>query len=175
MSLEKYLPFTAWLVFAVLARTIPHLPNLSPYASLILLTGCQLNRRQAMMMTLLSLLASDIALAWLTHTAVFGSWTLFTYTGFIAIAAGSYFLHQGRTLTRVACYAIGSTMGYWLWTNFGTWALSGLYPHSTAGLSACMIAGLPFLQNSLFSALIFVPLFFGIFLLSPQKKPCKIQ
>lgn len=162
MSLEKHLPFAAWLAFALLARVIPHLPNLSPYASLILLTGCQLNRRQAIAATLLSLLASDIALALLTHHSVFGSWTLFTYTGFIAIAAGSYVLHQRRTVTCVACYAVGSTLGYWLWTNFGTWLLAGLYPHSVPGLSACMIAGLPFLQNSMLSALIFVPLFFAI-------------
>ncbi len=159
---QKYIPFALWLAFAFFARVIPHSPNFSPYASLILLLGCQLNRSQAMVVTILSLVLSDLVLSCIMGYPAFGSFSPFTYTGFIAMAAGSFLLHQRFTITRIACYALGSTLGYWLWTNFGTWILGGLYPHSMSGLMLCLIAGLPFLQSSLLSALVFVPLFCGI-------------
>ncbi len=151
-----------WVILLCCARLVPHWPNFSPYASLVLLLGCQLSKRQAVLMTLASLLLSDWLLALCAGYEVIGSWSLFTYTGFVAMALGSACVFkQKMPRWRIVGYALGSTFVYWLWTNFGTWLASGLYAHSLAGWSACLVAGLPFLQNSLLAALVFVPCYFG--------------
>ncbi len=161
--MSKSLKLCFWLTLAVLARLIPHSPNVTPYASLILLMGCQLSRQSAVLITLISLALSDLFLTLFYHYPLLGFFSLFTYSGFIAMALASYYcLHQRRSTARIVLLALGSVGGYWLWTNFGTWLTSGMYPHTPTGLGACFIAGLPFLQASLLSALIFVPLLFGL-------------
>lgn len=45
-----------------------------------------------------------------------------------------------------ACLA---TVAYWIWTNFGTWLIEGLYPHTLTGFVSCYTLALPFLANSL--------------------------
>ncbi len=145
------------------ARLMPHLPNFSPYTSLVLLLGCQLTRREALFLTFGSLVLSDLALALLFGYSVFGLWSLFTYTGFLAVALGSaFFLNQQFRFLRVIFYALSSVFGYWLWTNFGTWITTDLYAHSISGFGMCLIAGLPFLQSSMMAALVYVPICFGL-------------
>ncbi len=40
-------------------------------------------------------------------------------------------------------------MFFWIWTNLGVWLLATIYPLNIQGLSACYIAAIPFLMNSL--------------------------
>ncbi len=160
--------FAFWAILALMARLIPHPPNFSPYASLIMLMGCQLSGRMAALITFITLMLSDILLAALLQYPAFGSWSIFTYTGFLIIALASSQFLQRRSFVRIATFSISAVLAYWLWTNFGTWLISGMYPLSSAGLLACFVAGLPFLQNSFWSAIIFEPLFFGLILLTER-------
>ncbi len=173
--MRESLKILSWVGFALLARLMPHPPNLTPYASLIMLMGCQLSGRMSALMALITLIISDIFLAIFFHYPVFGSWSFFTYSGFIVMAFASHCLQGHRTVLRIGGFALSSVMLYWLWTNFGTWWLAGIYPHSAAGLMACLVAGLPFLQMSLLSAFIFVPLFFGLILLMEKKCLLKVR
>ncbi len=152
------------------SRVMPHLSNFSPYASLILLSGQAWKKPAGLILTGLSLVFSDIMLAFLFGYSVFGLWSLFTYSGFLMMALGSsYYLSQKTTLIRIAAYALSSTLGYWLWTNFGTWLTTDLYAHSFTGWINCLIAGLPFLQNSLLAALVFVPFCLGLAQFIPNR------
>lgn len=159
-----------WLTMALSARLLPHPPNLSPYASLVMLMGCQLSRRSAILLTFASLMISDVVFALFLHEPVFGSWSLFTYSGFLLIAfASSHYLDARRSFRRIAGFSLSAVLLYWLWTNFGTWLATPLYPHTTAGLMACFVAGLPFLHMSLLAALIFEPLFFALMIYMERK------
>lgn len=151
-----------WLGLAVLMRIVPHLPNLSPFASLIIVIGCHLSRRMSILVTLSALIISDILLALILGYPMFGSWTLFTYSGFALIAAGSVWLRGRQRFMPVLAFGSASVLGYWTWTNIGTWAFSVIYPHTAVGLISCLIAGLPFLQHSAISTLICVPIFLGL-------------
>jgi hypothetical protein len=63
-------------------------------------------------------------------------------------------------------YFLGTTAGlsanlfFYLWTNFGVWLLSGMYPKTTTGLLMSYVNALPFLRYQLISTLIFIPLGF---------------
>ncbi len=54
---------------------------------------------------------------------------------------------------------IVSSVFFFLYTNFGWWLVSNMYPHTSGGLIQCYAMGLPFFKNNLIGNLIFVPLF----------------
>ena len=154
----KRLIALTWIVFATLARIFPHAANLSPFNSLVMVIGSQYSRRISILMTLITLMISDICLALIKGYPILGFWTLFTYSGFALIAASGHWLKAPRSLLMVCGYGVSMTMIYWLWTNFGTWLSGQLYSHSLLGLATCYIDALPFLERSLLSVLIFLPI-----------------
>ncbi len=52
---------------------------------------------------------------------------------------------------------------FFLYTNFGWWVLSGMYPHTWWGLLTCYVNGLPFFKTNLLGDLRFTPLVFSAF------------
>jgi hypothetical protein len=153
--------FGVWVGLIVLTRLLPHMANFSPFLPLVLLAGYQWTPRLALGVTFCGLLLSDVFLAFVWGTPVLGSWTLFTYSGIALMALGSARWLARPSLAMGTMFSGSAIVLYWVWTNFGTWLSGGLYPHSSAGLLTCFVAGLPFLQMSALSALLFTPLFFG--------------
>jgi hypothetical protein len=47
----------------------------------------------------------------------------------------------------IAASALGSSLSFFLISNFGVWAGGRLYPNTLAGLAACFTAAIPFYQN----------------------------
>ena len=56
---------------------------------------------------------------------------------------------------------MGSSLAFFLGTNFAHWAVTGQYPISLSGLSACYLAALPFLKYTLAGDLVFSGVLFG--------------
>jgi len=147
---DGFIVVVSMVVLGVLARLIPHPPNFSPMNSISLFSGVNLSRRLSLALTLGALLISDLLLSALKGYPAFGSWSFFTYSGFAAIILlGSYWKPQGLFSTAGA--VLGSSLFFWIWTNFGIWATQsyGMYPLTFSGLVACYTAALPFLANSL--------------------------
>jgi hypothetical protein len=67
------------------------------------------------------------------------------------------------SVLRVGVAAVASSVLFFVVSNFGTWALSGMYPHTAAGLAACYGAAIPFFQNTLAGDLFYATLLFGGF------------
>ena len=145
--------FILWIAIATVGRLIPHLPNATPLASLAILSAVILRKHWAVLLTLTSLCLSDFILGHMTHAATWGNWTLFTYTGYIALALCVPSQHNLRA---VLPYTLFATFGYWVWTNFGTWLVAGDYPQNWAGLSSCYLAGLPFLRNAVLGNFVYL-------------------
>jgi hypothetical protein len=97
------------------------------------------------------LIVSDVLLAWLEGHAVFGWWSLFTYSGFALIVLAGLYLRTAPTAGRTLAMLLGSSLFFWVWTNFGIWLVGdgAPYPHTVQGLADCYVAALPFLGNSL--------------------------
>jgi hypothetical protein len=162
---ENHLLASAWIVLGVLARLLPFPANVSPLTSISLFGGSEMGRARAFVMTLVTLVLSDILLAAAFGYPVFGTWTFFTYTGFAAIVWAGGALRGKTSAPRVIGMLLGSSVGFWLWTNFGVWATSegGMYPQSFAGLVACYTAAIPFLRNALLGDLAWGFVFFAGF------------
>jgi hypothetical protein len=164
---------SAWLVLGVIARVIPHPANVSPMTSISLFGGAKLSRGMAFLLTFATLIASDLLLSLVYGHEAFGPWTFFTYSGFAAIVFAGSFLKNSAALRTIG-FLLGSSLFFWLWTNFGIWATGqyGLYPRNLEGLVACYVAALPFLRNALLGDLAWGAVFFlgfeGVRALAPR-------
>ena len=152
MKKNRLLLILTFLV-GILGRAIPHPWNLTPTVSLSLISGQYFRKKNALMVTLLSLLVSDCLLAVIQHHAVFGSWSLFTYTGLLltTLIAQQYNI---KTASDAFLLVSISSLTYWAWTNVGCWLSMPEYPTTFQGLWQCFTMALPFLKNQIIGDLL---------------------
>ena len=146
------------IIFAVAVfRLLPHPPNVSPVAAMALFGGAYFSdKRIAFIVPLAALLLSDVMLG-LHDTMVY------VYAGFALTVAAGFWVGRHTSVGRIALAVIGSSVLFFLLTNFGAWMTSGLYPMTAEGLLQAYIAGIPFFQNSLLGNAVFTALLFGGF------------
>jgi len=148
-----------WCSIAIVGRIIPQLPNINPLTALAILSGYVFEKKWAVIITLFTLTIADIFLGLLTVYPIFGDWSLFTYSGFIAIAYFSTRLSFTQKKSTLWEYVLLSTLGYWLWTDFGTWIMTDMYTHDARGFLECYIMALPYLRNALIGNVLYVLIF----------------
>ena len=152
-----------WVLFGALSRLVPHFPNVTPMTSLSLFAGSKLTKATACAVLLLTMLISDMLLAFIYGYPIFSYWTLFSYSGFAFMILLGTKLKGITAMRRAPVYILSSSLGFWLWTNFGVWLTSGLYPKSLAGIAFCYEAALPFLRNSMLGDMVWGLVIFGTF------------
>lgn len=150
-----------WILLGILSRILPHPSDMTALTSLSLLAGMQFSQTRAIAIVLTALIGSDLTLAYMEGYPVWGNWTWFTYSGYIFIILMSVKINND-TKPFLLSYLISMTLFYWIWTNWGTWLLSGIYPHTLTGLASCFTAALPFLRNSLAGDMIWMCVLLGV-------------
>lgn len=144
---NKTLTTILYIALASCSRLIPHPPNVTPLVNLSLFAGVQLSRAMSFIIIIASLIFSDIGLHFIYGYPIFGSWSIFTYSFLLMLVwIGSKINFSARNYIMTVLF---SSLGFWLWTNFGTWLLSGIYPKNLNGIIDCYLAALPFLRNQL--------------------------
>jgi len=154
LKMNKNLLAAIWIALGVIGRLIPHPANVTPMTGMALFGGAKLSRSLAFLISFSALILSDILLSWKDGHSTWGLWSLFTYSGFAAMILAGSFLAQKKSAGRMLVLILGSSLGFWLWTNFGTWLAEGLYPRTAEGLIACYVAAIPFLRNALLGDLV---------------------
>lgn len=145
--------YAIWIVLACVGRLYPHLPNATPLMALSVMAGLSadpLVRKHALLLTLSSLIVSDILLGLLHHFPIIGGWTVFTYSGFLLITYTAHHFQKSFQdyFSKQCALVLSASLFYWLWTNFGVWLL-GYYSYSAQGFLTCYSMALPFLPQSL--------------------------
>jgi hypothetical protein len=95
----------------------------------------------------------------------------YTYFALALVVLVGWVISRRISPLRVGAGAVASSILFFLVSNFGTWLSSGMYPHTFAGLTACYVAAIPFLQNTLAGDLFFSGLLFGGFALLERAVP----
>jgi hypothetical protein len=150
---------------AAALRLVPHPPNFSPIDAMALFSGAYLGRRWvAFAAPMAALLLSDIVLGFYP-----GMWV--QYLAVILVVLIGWAALKRVSVLRVGAATIASSLLFFAVTNFGTWALSGMYPQTMAGLAACYVAAIPFFQNTLAGDLFYSVLLFGGFALVERAVP----
>ena len=166
---SRLLAILTAVVVAAALRLVPHPPNFTPIGAMALFSGAYLTRRGlAFAVPLAAMLLSDAVLGF--HSGmpfVYGSVALITFIGSLGLKRVSSF--------RVVGAALVSSVLFFVVTNFGTWAVSGMYPLTLAGLAACYVAAIPFFQNTVVGDLFYSAVLFGGFALLERAIPALRQ
>jgi len=144
-----------------LLRVLPHPPNLAPVGAMSLFAGANLNGWQAYLVPLLIMALTDPILGMMHGFAPFSRETVFIYGSFLISVAIGRRLRGRQTAGRIGAAALLCAVQFYLITNFSTWLLGNMYPHTVAGLAACYVAALPFFGYTLIGNLFYSAFFFG--------------
>lgn len=153
------------IVFAALTRLLPHPPNATAISAMALFAGAQIaDRRLAFFVPLAALFLTDLVLG--LHAGM-----LFVYVCVAAMVLMGSALDMRPQPLKLAGASLAGSVLFFLVTNFGVFALDGLYEKSLAGLAECYVLAIPFFQNALLGDLLFTALLFGGFELMRRKLP----
>jgi len=147
-----------WVAIVALgacARLLPHPWNFTPLIAIGLFAGAQARFAAAgILATLAALALSDAILGFYR-----GFWYVYGAM-LIPILLGRLIRSKNGVMAIVGA-AIGSSISFFLITNFMVWATSTLYPHTLAGLATCFVAAIPFFQNQLLGDAFYTFALFG--------------
>jgi hypothetical protein len=157
------------LLCAILAaaalRLVPHPPNFSPIDAMALFSGAYLGRRWlAFVAPFAALLLSDAILGFYRGME-------FQYLSVALIVLIGWFALSRTSVARVAAASLAGSVLFFVVSDFGTWVVSGMYPHSLAGLAECYVAAIPFFPNTLTGDLFYTALLFGGFAIAERLAP----
>jgi hypothetical protein len=154
------------ILSAVVVRiAMAGIPNVSPITALALFSGAYLaDRKLAILVPLVAMLIGDLVIG--LHNIMF-----FVYGAFILISLVGIFISSRICGHIVIAASLVSSVLFFLVTNLGVWAVSGLYPMTLDGLIACYTAAVPFFQLTLMGDLFFVGIMFGLFMLLERLLP----
>jgi len=165
MTTHRLTALLSAIIAAAALRLVPHPPNFSPIDAMALFSGAYLGRRWlAFVGPLTALLLSDLVLGFYA-----GMWVQYVAVALVVLIAWGAL--KRVSILRVGGAVVASSVLFFLVTNFGTWALSGMYPLTASGLAACYAAAIPFFQNTVAGDLFFSGLLFGGFALLERALP----
>jgi len=157
MLKPRILALVSVIVLAAAARLIPHPPNMTPIAAIALFGGSTFaDKRLAFLVPLAALLLSDLVIGFSNSSPV-------VYLSFALIVAIGLWLQRHRTAPVILGAVLASSVLFFVLTNFGVWALGGMYPKTLAGLGECYVAAIPFFRNEVLGDLVYAALLFGGF------------
>lgn len=164
------------VAFTVVYRLLVHfaageLPwNFTPVEAMALFGGAYFaNRGLAVAVPLIAMACADAAIAFALPHAELTQWLMMVPViyGCIALTAVGGFALRGHVrIWNTLVAAVAGATGFFVVTNFFTWAFTTMYPHTLAGLGACYVAAWPFYQHgTLPGTLLWSALLFGGFAL----------
>jgi hypothetical protein len=165
---NKRLIYIIFVIFlGIFYRLIPHVPNFSPLYSISVFSSIlpieidnkfnKLLKYISFLIPLIILLITDLILG-------FYKGMIFNYLSFLSYSIFSYFIFNkynklSKTILGVVL-SVGSSIYFFIISNFGVWLLTNMYSKDLAGFILCYINALPFLKNSIISSIIFSILIF---------------
>lgn len=155
-KLLRILLASCLIIFAIIFRLLPHLPNFTPIAAIAIFSGAILPKKWAYSLPITAMIASDLIIG--LHSLIWLTWGSFLI---IAIASNRYF---GKIrVVNVLAASLGSSVFFFLVTNLGVWLEGRLYPLTAGGLFGCYYNAIPFFRNTLLGDLVFSTVLFGAY------------
>lgn len=132
------------LIFGVVMRLMPHLPNLTPITAIALVSSWYLSKRWGLILPLITIAITDLFIGfydWRIMLSVYASFAIIGLLGWIAV--------KYRSAFSIGVATIGSSVLFFLITNAAVWLFSPWYEKNLAGLLYSYELGLPFFRNML--------------------------
>jgi len=144
-----------WVVgLLVLSRLIPHWPNVTAMGAAAILAPRWLNHSKlSLVVPVLALLVSDLILG-------FHSTMVFTYSSIFLVSWLSW-RSQKENLSggvELIQWSLGSSLLFFLITNFGVWLMTDSYQKNIYGLAMSYWKGVPFFVYDAMGTLMYLSL-----------------
>jgi hypothetical protein len=142
----------------VVARLLPHAPNLTPVAASALFAGAIFaSRALAFLVPLAAMALADALLG-------FHDWHLMivVYAAMAVPAALGMLARRWAAPLLAFPLAAASSVIFFVTTNWAVWMFSGIYSRDVGGLLKCYVAAIPFFQNTLTGDLLWTATLFGL-------------
>jgi len=150
-----------FVALAIAVRFMPHPWTFTPVTAALLFFGAR-GPRRFIWAPLAMLAASDVVLTkWFWHYA-------FTWDQFVVWAWSAAVLMLGTRLREnskpllILASALGSSVSFYLLSNFAVWASFNMYPKTLAGLITCYTLAVPFFRPALIGDLLFTAAMFAV-------------
>lgn len=163
------------IIFGVIGRFFMFkfvgIPNFEIITALTLVSAVFLGRIWAIVVPLSIIAITDVIIG--NSPVLVFTWSAFAIIGAFGMlykSAKPQALSSKLEIIGLTGIGIVSSVFFFLYTNFGWWLTSNMYPHTFQGLIQCYIMGLPFFKNNLIGNLIFVPVFSGAAILAGNSK-----
>jgi hypothetical protein len=171
----RFIVVLSVIVIAALLRLLPHWPNFTPIAAMALFAGTYIDKKQyAFAIPIAAMFLSDLFIG--LHSNMPAVYISFTITVLVGMA-----IRRRVNAGTVFLAAIGSSVIFFLITNFSAWLASPIYPQNFVGLMESYLAGLAFfrdqshgfsfLLNDMLGTLFFSAVFYGAFYLVEMRFP----
>ena len=141
------------ILIAAMMRLLPHPPNFAPIGALALFSGAHLGKKFRFIIPLSAMLLSDIVLGFHNDMA-------FVYASFLLIILIGSRIKNHINPQHVFVASLGSSVLFFVITNFGVWAVGDMYVKNVSGLIQSYAMGIPFFRNTLLSDMFYS---FGLF------------
>ena len=142
------------VALAVALRLLPHPANFAPVAAIALFGGAVLPRKLAVWVPLAAMMISDLIIGFYDIMPII--WLCYAL---IALASSLWL--RKPTLVRGAVLTLGSSVFFFIVTNFAVWAAGTMYAHTWAGLMQCYALALPFFRDTFLSDAGYTLILFG--------------
>ncbi len=149
------------VAFGVVMRLLPHPANLAPIGAIALFGGAVLPRKLAWWLPMAAMIISDCFIGFYHGIA-------FTWLAFLVVGLYGMSLRSRSNWLRVPLGVLGSSIIFFIVSNFGVWVAGQLYAHTFAGLVQCYTRALPFFRGTFVGDLLYSTLFFGVYALASK-------
>ncbi len=171
----RFIVVLSVIAFAAIMRLLPHWPNFTPIAAMALFAGTYLEKKHfAFVIPIAAMFISDLLIG--LHANMPAVYLGFAVTVLIGMA-----IRRRVSVGTVFMASVGSSVIFFLITNFSAWLASPFYPQTIPGLLECYVAGLAFFRdtttglsfflNDVFGSLFFSAVFYGAFFLAEMRFP----
>lgn len=181
---KNILVLSLLIIVAALTRIVPHSYNFTPIAGMALVGSAYFHRKiLAFLIPVLALYVSDFILNNTIYSSFYPDnaglifitdFMIFTYGAMLLTVLLGIKMLRKVSGTRILGSAVIASLIFFLISNFGVWLTTPMYPKSLVGLGESYIAGLPFLQGTLLSNVIFTPVIFFAYQMITRQKLSKV-
>lgn len=159
----------ALIIFAIIARIIPHEYNFAPFGAIALFSAAYFaNKTSGILITVLASWISGIILNNFVYDGLYDHFVLIDENIFwqslsyiLIVLMGKQLFNREVKAGSVILGALVSSIIFFIITNFGFWFSALVHPRTMDGLILCFRDALPFYRATLIGDLFFATALFG--------------
>lgn len=158
MKKNNILLIVAVSLIVLAARLVPHMPNFSPLASVVLFAGVYAKDKRYIIIPLIALFISDLFIGFYKLEVMLAVYLSLALIGLVGIL-----LEKNKNILNITTGAMASAILFFLATNFAVWYFGDWYPNTLSGLMMSYSLAIPFFKSTLLSTLLYSGVLFGTY------------